>query len=821
MGFRDDGRGQAIQIGFILIFGVLVISFASYQAFVVPGQNSEVEFNHNQQVQGQLQELRNAIVSSVGRATTTAVAVDLGTSYPSRLVAANPPPPSGSLRTVGTTDSGVNLSVNNAVAQNPETADYWNGTQKNFSTGLLEYRPNYNEYNNAPRTVYENTLLYNQFRTANRTVTGQSLVDGNELTLVVLNGSLQAARSSSYTVDIRPVSTPDGATVVEPEPGENLTVSAVSRLPAEQWKKILAGERNAGPGDDRYVTDVNPGPARSDGLYNVELTFEQDATYRLRMAKVGVGNGVTEESTTYLTDVDGEGTSVQQGENATITLSTRDQFGNPVTATTVYADSSTGSFADDQKRTDANGRVQFTYDSGGVSPGTQRLNFSLTPIGGGFDQSTAEDVTENVAVTRSGGSGKTAYTVSWQDPTQTGMNCPNGADGTCTFDANQTSSAELTVDTLPTVDGATVEYAVSNRTVGTVSPTTETTASDGSDATTFRPAANGSINIFATSGASGDTLDVEVINLFRDLLGETGVVKHEQVTDGQWRTVSFSRSYTDPVVVARPLSFDDEAPATVRVRNVTASSFEFRIDEPGKTGVNGFDTGDDLHGKEQFAYWVMENGTHELDGGVTVDVGTRASVPAVSGTSGTATVNYNQSFNSQPVVFSQTQSFNDGTPVVTRQHSVGTGSFEVGLQQAEPNKDAHGDEEVGYIAIEQAQGTNGDAPYEADATGNSVEGVETYGSATDPDVGYTISFSQSFESAPVFIAQQQTLDGPNTGWVRYGDLTPSDVGVAIDEDLNDDDERDHTTESVGYFAIESAGTIYANDSSSGGGGGNN
>jgi hypothetical protein len=228
MEFRDDERGQAIQIGFILIFGVLVISFASYQAFVVPDQNSEVEFNHNQQVQGQLQELRNGIVSSVSRTTTVAVAVDLGTTYPSRLVAANPPAPSGALRTVGTTDSGVNLSVNNAVAQNNETADYWNGSQRNFTTGVLEYRPNYNEYNDAPRTVYENTLLYNQFRSANRTVTGQSLVDGNEITLVALNGSLNAAGSTSVTVDVRSVSTPDSATAVEPESGENLTVSVVS-----------------------------------------------------------------------------------------------------------------------------------------------------------------------------------------------------------------------------------------------------------------------------------------------------------------------------------------------------------------------------------------------------------------------------------------------------------------------------------------------------------------------------------------------------------------------------------------------------------------
>jgi len=66
MQFWGDDRGQAIQIGAVLLFGILIISFSSYQAFVVPNQNEQVEFNHNQRVQGQLQDVRNAIVSMPG-----------------------------------------------------------------------------------------------------------------------------------------------------------------------------------------------------------------------------------------------------------------------------------------------------------------------------------------------------------------------------------------------------------------------------------------------------------------------------------------------------------------------------------------------------------------------------------------------------------------------------------------------------------------------------------------------------------------------------------------------------------------------------------
>ncbi|MFC6976212.1 hypothetical protein ACFQL1_18425 [Halomicroarcula sp. GCM10025709] len=66
MEFVGDERSQSIQVGAVLLFAVLIIAFSTYQAFVVPDQNRQIEFNHNQEVQQQLQDLRNAIVSMPG-----------------------------------------------------------------------------------------------------------------------------------------------------------------------------------------------------------------------------------------------------------------------------------------------------------------------------------------------------------------------------------------------------------------------------------------------------------------------------------------------------------------------------------------------------------------------------------------------------------------------------------------------------------------------------------------------------------------------------------------------------------------------------------
>ena len=65
-GVRDriSGEDQAVStvIGFVLIFGILVVSFSVYQATVVPQQNEDVEFEQQQSVQSDLIELSSSLL---------------------------------------------------------------------------------------------------------------------------------------------------------------------------------------------------------------------------------------------------------------------------------------------------------------------------------------------------------------------------------------------------------------------------------------------------------------------------------------------------------------------------------------------------------------------------------------------------------------------------------------------------------------------------------------------------------------------------------------------------------------------------------------
>lgn len=62
MSLRDDERAQAIGIGAVLVFAIVIILVAIYQAVIIPTQNRKFEFHHNERVQGDMVDLRNGLL---------------------------------------------------------------------------------------------------------------------------------------------------------------------------------------------------------------------------------------------------------------------------------------------------------------------------------------------------------------------------------------------------------------------------------------------------------------------------------------------------------------------------------------------------------------------------------------------------------------------------------------------------------------------------------------------------------------------------------------------------------------------------------------
>jgi len=509
MRLRDDRRAAALQVGAILLLGFLVIGLALYQATVVPNQNEEVEFDHNQQVQDSLQEVRNGILRTAAAERTSPTTVPLGTRYPTRIVAVNPPPSSGRLAT----ESGGTVTLVNATAVNDETADYWNGADRSYATQRLSYRPDYSIYQSAPRTTYANTVLYNDFGGQQRAVTDQRLLEGNLIYVVALEGSYSRSGTRAVTVSPSPVSTSDRTVAVNNSSGLKLEVD--TDLTQSQWRSLLEDqyERNGG-----RIAGNASGVTVSGGTLTVDL---RSGTYRLRMAKVGVGTGVSDTSEQYLTVVDGAD-SVTAGGTRRIELEVRDSYNNPVPGVAVNAsvNRSDARIQPNRAISDGQGRVVFEYITPGSLSSVRSDGINFTYRGAAdrsdFSGEEPESVRINVTVVSLNvGESTEADRIVYDGAPGGG---PGDSSGRLRFDIRNQGEADAEVTAFSVSDGSTSDELQ----IGGGDNELEITGG-GTDGNARAPGNNG----FSTDGTS-ETLDTNAVIE----PGATAQVTLEQFEDG-------------------------------------------------------------------------------------------------------------------------------------------------------------------------------------------------------------------------------------------------------------------------------------------------
>lgn len=218
---RQANRGQSIQIGAVLLFGILVIWISLTQAYVIPEQNAEVEYKHMREVTDDMKEVRAAILNVGGSGTTTSVTVELGTEYPTRLLGMNPPPPSGTLRAAAEGEIAFNRAFN------VENVCGYSGTAR-----ALVYDPNLHEYQQAPTVGYDNSVIYRNYSGDIIVDTEQALIRNDTIQITPLNATYSSSgtQKASLTFKGGPV---NGVSETVNEP---LNVTLPTRLPAETWE---------------------------------------------------------------------------------------------------------------------------------------------------------------------------------------------------------------------------------------------------------------------------------------------------------------------------------------------------------------------------------------------------------------------------------------------------------------------------------------------------------------------------------------------------------------------------------------------------------
>ncbi len=270
------------------------------------------------------------------------------------------------------------------------------------------------------------------------------------------------------------------------------------------------------------------------------------------------------------------------------------------------------------------------------------------------------------------------------------------------------------------------------------------------------------------------------------VIAETGTVDS---LDHSPVTITLENDFIDPVVIVSPLSYNNSDPAEVRILDVQGDQFTFRVQEP-----NYLDYRHDA--QESITYMVVEAGSWVLADGTQIQAG-NVDTHRLPKLDGFESIQFENSFDVTPAIFSQVQSINGGDWVRTRQRFASDNGFQLAMEEEELlQRSGHTVEEVGWLAFGSGSGTWDGLAYTAghtdDLINHSFSGIE---------------FNQGFTEAPGFLAQIASYDGADPAGLRFQGLSADGVQIKIEEETSFDAEISHTTEIVDYFAIQGSGLL--------------
>ena len=261
--FWDDSRGISALIGVMFLFAFAVILISMNQAYIVPQENSEIEFQHFQDTRSDMVSVQNSVLTAGKADVSQYPTVQLGTNYPPRIFAVNPPPASGTLRT----SEAYDIVITNE------------SDTERISTRFIQYRPGYNELEVGP-TWYENSILYlGETRHGGRVIyeDQEFVTDGNTLRITALQNEFDQSGTGRASLELYPTE----ATTADDIPTGDIDITVPTRLTADEyWGDAMQGQS--------FYDEVNESyyPGEVYGLnFSIDTTQEED---KLRVNTVGI-----------------------------------------------------------------------------------------------------------------------------------------------------------------------------------------------------------------------------------------------------------------------------------------------------------------------------------------------------------------------------------------------------------------------------------------------------------------------------------------------------------------------------------------------------
>ncbi len=270
-------------------------------------------------------------------------------------------------------------------------------------------------------------------------------------------------------------------------------------------------------------------------------------------------------------------------------------------------------------------------------------------------------------------------------------------------------------------------------------------------------------------------------------------------------TVTLQQTYPSaPLIFILP-GEENTAPSSIRIRNVTATTFQVaQVEAPNGDGAQPATT---VH------YLAVEPGRHTMPNGTVLVAGTLSTTAfqnkLLGGTSW-GSVSFSPSLSATPAVLAQVQTMANETGAVpgkasvpwleTAVRNVATTGFSLALERAEVvNGSVSVAETIAYFAM--AGGSNGSF---ADNSGTTVTYESIISPVTITNSCTWVNFAGAYSVTPLVIASQNTRNGGDGGWLkRCGspNIQTTRVSLKIEEDTANDSEQTHTTESAGILVF--------------------
>lgn len=273
-----------------------------------------------------------------------------------------------------------------------------------------------------------------------------------------------------------------------------------------------------------------------------------------------------------------------------------------------------------------------------------------------------------------------------------------------------------------------------------------------------------------------------------------------------FRFVAFQEQFDVPPIVVVLATDQGGDPSDLRIRNVTVSGFEVAPFEP--TGNDG------PHVAMDFDYIAAEPGSYFLPNGDRLIAGSMTTAEVqragvVGGPNGYENVPLGVTLTSTPTVLASIQSTNSEPGITTAgpsvpwltpvANNVAFDNFDIALERSEVAAGSVVAETIGYIVL--ASGSSGSFD---DTGGTPTEWAasNTSDSITGSGNGCTNhTFSTSAFSAARVVATKTSRDGGDGGWLRQCSLNGTEIGLQVEEDIANDTERNHTTETASVLAF--------------------